>query len=183
MLEQLDEPFTKQQWISQVFVTSQFDMDIEVPLSELIEQKCIDYDTREKMISEGRSGNDLFAVSNGIKIVLSIYKHFYNREDLGEEKALFDYGYESDSIPFSELFEEVNAHKESSIKEFLIYVMDEWLIQQHYITAFGKMLQNRDGFYYEIIDGKYIKRHEFDVDFQDIRLIKLSQVMKDLDII
>lgn len=183
MLEQLDEPFTKQQWISQVFVTSQFDMDIEVPLSELIEQKCIDYDTREKMISEGRSGNDLFAVSNGIKIVLSIYKHFYNREDLGEEKALFDYGYESDSIPFSELFEEVNAHKESSIKEFLIYVMDEWLIQQHYITAFGKMFQNRDGFYYEIIDGKYIKRHEFDVDFQDIRLIKLSQVMKDLEII
>lgn len=183
MLEQLDEPYTKQQWISQAISSSEFDIDIEVPLSVLIERTSIDYETREKMISEGRAGNDSCAVSNGIKILLSIYNHFFNRDDLGDDRLFFDNGYESDSISFSELFDEVNTHKEVSIKKFLVFVMDEWLIQQHYLTAFSKMLQNRDGFYYEIIDGKYIKRLDFDVDFQDIRLIKLSQVMKDLDII
>ena len=183
MLEQLDEPYTKQQWISQVLESSCFKMDIDKPLSVLLENTHLDFDTRERMVADGRAGNDSFAVSNGMKIILSIYNRFYNREDLGEDKFFFNYGYDSDSISFAELFEGVNRLKQVTIKEFMTFVMDEWLIQQHFFTAFEKMLQGRDGFYYEIIDGKYIKRVDFDVDFQGIRLIQLSQVMKDLEII
>ncbi len=183
MLEQLDEPFTKQQWILHVVETSHFDIDIDVPLSEIIENISLDYDAREQMIAKGRSGNDNTAVLNGLKIILSIYNRFYKRDDLGDDRLFFDYGYDSDSLSFSEFFEDVNKLRNSSLKEFMMYVMDECLIQQHYITAYEKMLRQKDGFYYEVIDGKYIKRFDFKVDFQDIRLIKLSQVMKDLNII
>ncbi len=55
--------------------------------------------------------------------------------------------------------------------------MNTWLIHQHYITAFDKMLQGRDGFYYEIIEGLYLKKHDFEIDFQGIRMIQLSRVM------
>ena len=68
-------------------------------------------------------------------------------------------------------------------KDFLTYVMDQWLIEQHYKTAFEKLLQGRDGFYYEIVDGNYIYKYGFDIAFQGIRLFQLSQVMKDLDIL
>ena len=45
------------------------------------------------------------------------------------------------------------------------------------------MLQGRDGFYYELIDGKYTRKHYFNIDFQGIRLTSLTQVMRDLDIL
>ena len=183
MLEQLDEPLTKKQWITKVIESSNIDIDINSSVSTLLDKVNLDYYAREQMISEGRAGNDSCAVANGMKIILSIYNRFYNRDEMGEDRLFFDYGYDSDSISFSELFEGVNRFKNAFVKDFIVFVMDEWLIQQHYITAFEKMLRKNDGFYYEIIDDKYIKRFDFTVDFQDIRLIKLSQVMKDLDII
>lgn len=183
MLEQLDEPLTKQQWLSRVIKESKLEVNINQPLSTLIEKATYGFDTREDMISDGRAGDDDSAVINGLKIILSMYNHFYDRKDLGEDCFFFDYGIDSNSIPFSDLFDEVNKHMEDSIKSFLVFIMDNWLIQQHYMTAFEKMLQDRDGFYYEIIDGKYIKREEFYIDFQGIRLIQLSQVMRDLEVI
>lgn len=183
MLEQLDEPLTKQQWISRVIKNSDFAINISQPLSSLIEKAKFDFSTREDMIADGRAGGDDSAVINGLSIILSMYNHFHDREDLGEDRLFFEYGYDSNSIPISDLFEAVDNHKNSTIKEFLVFVMDNWLIQQHYMTAFEKMLQDRDGFYYEIIDGKYIKREEFAIDFQGIRLIQLSQVMRDLEVI
>ena len=44
------------------------------------------------------------------------------------------------------------------------------VIEQYFITAFEKMLQGMDGFFYELIDGKYIRKHHFNIDFQNIRL-------------
>lgn len=183
MLERLDEPLTKQQWISRIIKSSKLDRDINQPLSTLIEKAKYGFETRENMIADGRAGDDDRAVINGLKIILSMYNHFHDREDLGEDRFFFNYGYDSDSIPFSDLFDGVNKYMDKSIKSFLVFVMDNWLIQQHYITAFEKMLQNRDGFYYEIIDSKYIRREEFYIDFQGIRLIQLSQVMRDLEVI
>ena len=45
------------------------------------------------------------------------------------------------------------------------------------------MLQNRDGFFYELVDDKYIKKHDFDMRFQDIRMTSLRQVMMDIDML
>ncbi len=183
MLEQLDEPLTKTQWLSRVIKKSKLEVDIDQPLLTLISKAKYNFDTREDMIADGRNGECDRAVINGLRIILSMYNHFHDREDLGDDRFFFDYGFDSNSIPFSDFFDGVNKHMNDSIKSFLVFVMDNWLIQQHYMTAFEKMLQDRDGFYYEIVDGKYIKREEFSIDFQGIRLIQLSQVMKDLEVI
>ena len=67
--------------------------------------------------------------------------------------------------------------------DFIIFIMDKWIIDQHYNTAFEKLFYNVDGFFYEIIDGKYLKRHSFYIDFQGNRMIQLMNVMKDLDML
>ena len=61
--------------------------------------------------------------------------------------------------------------------------MDNWLIEQHRRTAFEKLMQGRDGFYFEEIDGSYSYKSSFEIDFQGIRLYQLSQVMKDLNML
>ena len=78
----------------------------------------------------------------------------------------------------------VDKFKDKSVKEFLVFIMHKWLVEQHYYTAFEKMLQRRDGFYYEIVDGIYHSRgYQFKIDFQGIRMVQLMQVMKDLDML
>ena len=72
---------------------------------------------------------------------------------------------------------------EKPIQSFIISIMQSWIVDQHYLTALDKMIQGRDGFYYEIIDGRYVKKHDFDMDFQGIRMIQLAQVMRDLDML
>ena len=61
--------------------------------------------------------------------------------------------------------------------------MDKWLIDHHYETALEKLYGGRDGFYYEITNGYYYKKSEFNFEFQGNRFVQLMQVMKDLDLL
>ena len=122
-------------------------------------------------------------MENGLRVILSVYNRFSERADLGDEKAFLEYGADTQSIAMVELFEKVKEYSKKPYAVFLQFIMEEWLIEQHFITAFEKMLQGRDGFYYELIDGKYTRKHYFNIDFQGIRLTSLTQVMRDLDIL
>ncbi len=68
-----------------------------------------------------------------------------------------------------------------------MYIMQECVVEQHKRTCFEKITrpsQSVDGYYFEFIDGKYVKNeHVFQLDFQGIRLVQLMQVMKDLDML
>ncbi|MDF2854637.1 MAG: hypothetical protein K0Q87_488 [Neobacillus sp.] len=184
MLEQLISPVSIKTWFEEVLAASEFTWDINLKVSDIIFECNYDFKKRESMISDATRGrNEASNIENGIKIILSVYNRFADRNDLGNEKAFFTYGVDSQTISMAELFETVEAYRDRSIKEFILFVMQQWLVEQHYITAFEKMLQNRDGFYYEVIDGLYIKKHDFDMDFQGIRMIQLMQVMKDLDML
>lgn len=184
MLEQLTSPLTMQEWFDRIFTTADFKWDIEKKLIDIIDECNYSFIQREKMIDDAIKGmNDSLSVENGLRIIFSVYNRFKNRKDFGEEEAYFTYGIESRSIAFVEFFEIIEEYKNRSIKELTLFIMKQWLVKQHYITAFEKMLQNRDGFYYEIIDGLYIKKHDFDLKFQDIRMTSLKQVMTDLDML
>ncbi|MBZ9688451.1 hypothetical protein G9F72_019155 [Clostridium estertheticum] len=184
MLEQLTRPITMKIWFEDVLSYSDFSWDLEQRISDVILECIYDFEQRETMISDAARGkNSTSSVENGIKIILSVYNRFRIRTDLGDEKAFFSYGVDNQSISMDEVFDIVDEFKNKSIKEFILFVMQQWLVKQHYITAFEKILQNRDGFYYEIIDGLYIKKHDFGMDFQGIRMIQLMQVMKDLDML
>ena len=184
ILEILNEPYSINEWIENTIAESVFLWNIEANVESVLSECNYSYSEREEMISSAsHNQNQRHILENGIKIILSMYNRFYNRSELGDERNFFDYGIDSNSISFSELFETIDEHKTKSIKSLMVYVIKNWIIEQHYITAFEKMLQNRDGFYYEVIDDKYIKKHDFDMRFQDIRMTSLKQVMTDIDML
>ena len=181
---QLSFPMTKVEWIRSVFSNSKFSLALQKPLINVIDESYMFFDDIEEAISYAiRSQKMEECVENGLRIILSVYNRFSERTDLGDEKAFMEYGADTQSIAMIELFEKVKEYSEQPCAAFLQFIMEEWLIEQHFITAFGKMLQGRDGFYYELIDGKYIRKNYFYIDFQGIRLTSLAQVMRDLDIL
>jgi hypothetical protein len=184
MLDQLITPMTLKQWIEYVLNISEFSWDLDGRLEEIISECDYSFSDREKMINNASRGVDsTSSVENGLRVILSVYNRFLDRDDMGEEKAFFTYGIDSQSISFTELFEKIERYKQKSIKEFFVFIMQQWLVEQHYNTSFNKMLQNRDGFYYEYIDGLYIWKYGFDMRFQDIRMTSLMQVMTDLNML
>ena len=109
--------------------------------------------------------------------MLSLYNRFKNRNDVNE-----DYLEMGDNISIKDLINFVDEYKEKPIYELLIYIMKNWIVEQHKTTAFNKMIEGRDGYYFECINGEtYSKKTDAEPDFQGIRLIQLNQVMKDLD--
>ena len=184
MLEQLNDPLTLKEWILEALKVSDFTWDLQQNLSSVIDECVYDYDNRESLIAAtARRDTSPYSIENGIKILLSVYNHFRNRKDFGDEKAFFSYGLDSQSISMTEMFELVDTYREKTIHEFIIHILQYWVIEQHYLTALDKMIQGRDGFYYEIIDKRYVKKHEFGMAFQGIRTIQLAQIMRDLDML
>lgn len=184
MLYNLNLPMTKKEWISLCINRTNWTLDLDTCIKDVLDECNYDYNTRESMIYDASHLRNVSCmVENGMKIILSMYNRFVDRTDFGDESAYLTWGNESSSISFEELITTVNNYKNRTIRELLTYIMDQWLIEQHYKTAFEKLLQNRDGFYYEIIDGRYIHKCDFDMAFQGIRLFQLAQVMKDLDIL
>ena len=182
MLEQIEAPKTKKKWFEDMFNSFDYQWDLDSKLGDVIKECNYDFDTREDIICNARK--ETTCVEDGLRILLSVYNWLKRRSDLSENNTLFlSYGYDSQSIPLIELISKVDEYLGHSIKDFLIFVMSEWLIKQHYITAFEKMLQGRDGFFYELTDGCYQAREQFDYYFQGIRMVRLMQVMKDLDMI
>lgn len=186
MIEMLNVPKTYQKWFSDCLNLSEFKVDISNNLSCIINDCNFTFKEREEMISKAKSKNDnhINNIENGLKIILSIYNRFNNRDDISiEDKQFFDYGIERDSISLNQFFNLVEEYKNKSIKEFIEYIMYNYLFNQHKLTAFGKMVQGRDGYYIEQIENEYVRKESFDFDFQGIRAIQLMSVMKDLNIL
>lgn len=184
MLEQIKLPLTKQEWIKYSIDSTDWEINIDDSLFTLLQKCKYDFETRETIISDASHYvNPSKMVENGMKIILSMYNRFANRDDFGEESALLTKGNETSSISFEELINTVQKYKDKSIRDFIVFVMDNWLIEQHRRTAFEKLMQGRDGFYFEEIDGSYSYKSSFEIDFQGIRLYQLSQVMKDLNML
>lgn len=184
LLEQLNAPLVLKEWIANTINSSDFKWDIQQPLASVLEECIISYSEREDLIAAtSRRDTSSYSIENAIRVILSVYNRFSHRNDLGDEKAFFNYGVESQSISLNEMFSKVDEYRNKPIRDFIVYVMKSWVIDQHYLTAWDKMMQGRDGFYYEIIDKKYVRKHEFGLAFQGIRMVQLARVMRDLDML
>lgn len=185
MLHVLERPKTKEEWILYALEDASFSIDLNAPLGSIIDACNYDYVTREEMIkkasSERKNANLSTNIEDGLKILLSLYQRFYKRDDFNEDVLRYLYfGY---PVSVSELLIKVDEYKDKSICEFLSFIMEYWLIKHHFDVALEKLYAGNDGFYYEVIDGYYHKKEDFNFSFQGIRFVQLMQVMKDLDII
>ena len=185
MLSVLERPKTKKEWIEYCLNDSSFEMDINQNLETIIDDCNYSFVEREEMIKKGsnnsKSANYGKNVDNGIKVLLSVYNRFNNREDYSDaSKQYLMYGF---PISIYELDRLVKKYSDKPIYEFISYIMDKWLIDHHYATALEKLYGGMDGFYIELTDGYYFKKSNFEFEFQGNRFIQLMQVMKDLDLI
>ena len=178
MLEELIEPMSLIQWKKHVLEVSDLNFDNEFKVSDLLPQCVLGYEERESYCK------GIHAVEDGLKVMLSIYNRFAENDEFKEYQYYMEYRIDEQSIPFTEFFQKVKEYKNKTVIEFLDFIMTEWIIKQHYYTAFEKMLYGRDGFFYEEVDGIYSQKHNrFKAEFQGVRMIQLMQVMKDLDML
>lgn len=175
--------YSIQEWIDKCIKESEFSFDIDSNLLSIVSGQHFDYNSREAIINEERLNRQFskHSVNNSLILLLSIYNRFIGREDI-DQKYYF-YGENRESISLNQFFDLVETYKEKSIRDFVAYVMEKYLIKQHLNTAFSKMLDGRDGYYIEEIDGRYFLKHDFDFDFQGIRMVQLYSVMADLGIL
>ena len=185
MLNVLKEPLTIFDWIKECLNKEKGNIDFDSNLSSILERQNLDFNERETIIETERSGRSKGkSIEHGLNIMLSVYNRFLNRNDINEEIYRYcSIGNSKDQFSLTEFFDMVENYKNKSIKSFLEVIMKEKLIKQHLNTAFEKMLNNRDGYYIEEIDGKYIKVHDFELKYQGLRLVQLFNIMKDLDIL
>ena len=186
MLELIVSPATLREWIGMMLESSELDWSPDDLLGSVLGECYYSFEEREGMIRKARLRrvqDPNTGLQNGLRIMLSIYNWLNDDMPSGDEKELLYYGSDNNSISLAEFIETVNAYKDLSIREFMLFIMENWLIRQHYITAFEKTLYNINGFFYEIVDDKYHKTHDFGIEFQRNRMIQLLQVMKDLDML
>lgn len=186
MLENLNSPKPYKEWFNNCLNNSKIDFELGDKLSSIIPYCNYSYQVRESMIADARSksSNHESNIENGIKIILSVYNRFFNREDYSKEcKNYYNYGMDNSSISLSEYFKLVEEYKDKPIEEFIKYIMYHYLLNQHMNTAFEKMLQGRDGYYVEKIENEYSRKEYFDLDFQGIRMVQLTMVMQDLNVL
>lgn len=184
MLKQLAGiPKTKSEWIETVLESQTFEEDINSPLHTILDSSFMNSSEMEEVLLEERSQKDSGSLERGLSIILSVYNRFVEREDYDESLLKYYLYGGNDSISFEVLINDIQKMKDYSIRDFLVFVMKNYLINQHLRTAFNKMIEGRDGYYIEELNGKYLVSHNFYWGFQGNRMVQLYSVMKDLGVI
>ena len=186
MLENLNSPKLYKKWFNDCLSNSKITFQLNDKLGNLIPLCNYNYSDREKMIADAKSksSNHQSNIENGIKLILSVYNRLNNRDDFSKDnKNYYNYGMDNNSISLNEFFKLVDEYKDKTIEEFVKHIMYFYLLNQHMNTAFEKMIQGRDGYYVEKIENEYVRKENFYFDFQGIRMVQLSMVMQDLNVL
>ena len=181
MLWELTDTMTLEKWIEKTVNMTDWHIDYNEPIKTLLPYCNYGFDEREKMISNGSGASKNYGtnIEIGLKILLSLYNRFVNRDELNAT-----YLQEGDDVSISSLIKLVEGYSEKPIIEFIQYIMVNWIVKRHELVAREKLLQARDGFYFERVDNLYIPtEHKDEPGFKGLRLLQLMQVMKDLDML
>lgn len=181
MLWMLVDAMTLKEWIERCINTAKWSIDYNKPLKTLLPECNYSFDAREKMISIGSGASKKYGanIETSLKILLSLYNRFINRDELNA-----NFLHEGDKVSISSLIKLIDNYCDKPVIEFIQYIMVNWIIKKHEAVAREKLLQGRDGFYFEKIDDLYIPAgHLTEPNFKNLRMIQLMQVMKDLDML
>ena len=191
LLNILSEPMTQDEWINRALDTSLFSFSIEKDLEQIIPECRYRFQERETMVERiRRSKKGPGMIEIGLRLALSIYNRFLDRDDLGEAEKYLDYGrgriQGMGSLSFGEWADLIAGYRKKTVREFLIHVMKDCIIAQHVRTCYDKLMRPSGsvyGFFFDKVNDKYLKNQfQFQVDFQGIRFVQLMQVMQDLDL-
>ncbi len=180
MLIQLTVPMDLNTWISTCINNTKWTIDRTAPVESFLLDTDMEYVERERILSEGARGSKTVSknLENALKVLFSIYKRFSSRSDV--DPYYLSVG---DDISITEFIRLVEGYRHSQVSELLIYIMINWVVKRHETVAFRKMVDGRDGFFIEKIDGRYYQKFISYPDFTGNRMMQLIHVMKDLDML
>ena len=178
MLEKLEKEIvlSEKDWIASCIQSETKTLNWDAPLKDAVSKCMFGFADREALVSSASSAK---AIENGIQLILSVCERFKERDDVNPYYLSL-----GSPISISDVIQKVEAYGDRPLSEFVADVMSSWVLHQHLNTAVRKMLEGKDGFYVEIVDGRYFHRGQpMYPGFQGIRLLQLLQVMKDLDML
>lgn len=181
MLWMLSDSLTLDEWITKCFENGNWNIDYQEPLNSILSKCNYEFEQREKMIAVGNGSSRSYGanIETGVKILLSLYNRFVNRNELNN-----CYLQEGQNVSINALIKLVDEYCEKPIYEFIQYLMVNWIVRRHELVAREKLLQERDGFYFEKIDDLYVPTgHYAEPGFKGLRMLQLLQIMKDLNML
>lgn len=179
-----NNPMYKKDWIHTAINQSEFvDFNLCEKLEKYINAFDLNYEQQEDIFISSWN-NEKTNLNDGLKVLLAMNARIENRKDINAyNKQFLEFGGERGKS-FNYLKKEIERYKDKTVKEFLEFILDEFLIEQHYNTAFQKMItEGLDGFFYEVDEGLYIQKSESHFRKQDIRATQVFKVATDLEIL
>lgn len=183
MLDLITTPKTKETWIRDCIDMGFESIDLSQNLIDIIGDYTLNSEGIEDMIKKSRDIKSLKAIECGVIVILSVYNRFNNRTDYSDKENDFLNLGNNSSFSLNDLTVMIDEFLKKPFGDFVYELMDSRIIEQHLNTAFSKMLQGRDGYYIDELDGRYLLKREFDWGFQGNRMVQLLSVMKDLRIV
>lgn len=183
MLNILNKPMTEEQWMNNAKEEIIKDLDNEITLDKLRLNCNYSYEEREEMIKAGVKIIQSNLLVDGLKLILSIYNRFENRDDLGKEyEEMFGIKDDFDTIPLVLFFENIKNYKNNKAIDYLEMLMKK-LIRQNKIIGYKKLKRGKNAYYYEYSNGYYFKIANFEYDYSGNRLINVIRALEDLNML
>jgi hypothetical protein len=116
--------------------------------------------------------------------MLDVYKKMNNRDDFNDfhYKLLSLGGREDISIKY--WIRKVEEYKDKTIQELLIFIIENFIIDQHYKTAFEKMYTtNNKTFHFNLEENELHWLKNDRPTFNGIRVIQGKTILEDLGLI
>jgi hypothetical protein len=121
---------------------------------------------------------------SGLQLMLDVYKKMNNRDDFNDfhYKLLSLGGREDISIKY--WIRKVEEYKDKTIQELLIFIIENFIIDQHYKTAFEKMYTtNNKTFHFNLEENELHWLKNDRPTFNGIRVIQGKTILEDLGLI
>ena len=185
MLPIISEPLSFNEWVEKCLNYYEYDFDFNEKLSDYIDRIDLSYEKREEIINRDRKDGfeDKESICNGIKLILSVYKRFIDRDDINPNIS-YIVNSDSDTLPLYAFFDIVNKYLDEPIYKFIEYLMMNYLIKQNERTAYRKMMnENKYGYHYEEFNNKYVLSRHYYFGLGNDRIIALIRILKDLNML
>lgn len=178
-------PMDLEDWLNKT-ISSTADKDtLNMSVIEVLSDSEFNFEENESQIDKITKTHQLVNddIIFAIKLMLSVYKRFYNRDDLDDTMFMDFFKRDYDNLALSDWFKLVEEYEDKPLKELLCYVMKHYCIKQHLNTAKRKMYYGRDGYYIEKISDVYYYIRKHYVFFKGNRIMQFISVMKCLDML
>ena len=179
MLNNLEYPKSFDQIVEDTVNNSNWDtVKLLDPVSKYINSSYISFENREDLLFTG--ARDMrTSCENALRVLFSVYDRFKDRCDIPDKNLRYGM-----PVSVEDFIKKIDEMRDKSVCDFLRYIMKRWIIDQNEMVGFEKLLQGRDGYIFERVDELYRSTgKEPAAGFQEIRLINLYQIIKDLDYI